>query len=314
MNAKLIFVHALSPLHAGTGQGVGVIDLPIAREKATGIPYLPGSSLKGPLRDLCPDNTPEEKQKKKAVFGPDPKNDLASEHAGAAQFSDQRLLLLPVRSLKGTFAWVTSPYLLQRLARDAKSANPDAKCEALPKSLTGKQCVVTTNSTLTYPDSKGKTVVLEDLELENQARDDADKWAKWIGGCAFNGDADLQNLLKGRLCIVADDVLVFLLNTATEITARIRLEDDKKTVERGALWYEEALPTETVLCGLLAATEVKATGMTKDKVGQIVETVIEGVLKQHNPVQLGGKATVGRGVCYVRTAAVPAAAAQGGKS
>ena len=35
MDAKLLFVHALSPLHAGTGQGVGVVDLPIAREKAT---------------------------------------------------------------------------------------------------------------------------------------------------------------------------------------------------------------------------------------------------------------------------------------
>ena len=49
----LSFVHALSPLHAGTGQGAGIIDLPIAREKATGLPYLPGSSLKGTLRARC---------------------------------------------------------------------------------------------------------------------------------------------------------------------------------------------------------------------------------------------------------------------
>ena len=45
MKARLAFVHALSPLHAGTGQGVGVIDLPIAREKHR-YPYLPGSSFK----------------------------------------------------------------------------------------------------------------------------------------------------------------------------------------------------------------------------------------------------------------------------
>ena len=44
-HVALLFLHALSPLHAGTGQGIGAIDLPIAREKATGIPYLPGSSL-----------------------------------------------------------------------------------------------------------------------------------------------------------------------------------------------------------------------------------------------------------------------------
>ena len=35
MAVKLMFVHALSSLHAGTGQGVGTIDLPIARERAT---------------------------------------------------------------------------------------------------------------------------------------------------------------------------------------------------------------------------------------------------------------------------------------
>lgn len=45
--AHRYFLHARSPLHAGTGQGTGVIDLPIAREKATGIPYLPSSSVKG---------------------------------------------------------------------------------------------------------------------------------------------------------------------------------------------------------------------------------------------------------------------------
>ena len=47
MEAKLLLVETLSPLHAGTGQGIGVIDQPIAREKATGIPFVPGSSLKG---------------------------------------------------------------------------------------------------------------------------------------------------------------------------------------------------------------------------------------------------------------------------
>src|SRR5205085_7007457 len=105
MNARLLFTHALSPLHAGMGQGVGVIDLPIAREKATGIPFLPGSSLKGTLRDAylskCA-NDEQCKQKGYKVFGPETTN--ADAYAGAVQFADQRLLLLPIRSLAGTFA------------------------------------------------------------------------------------------------------------------------------------------------------------------------------------------------------------------
>ena len=65
MNARLTFIQALSSLHPGTGQGAGVIDLPVAREAATGIPYLPGSSLKGVLRDQCGDDAQCEQ-----LFGP----------------------------------------------------------------------------------------------------------------------------------------------------------------------------------------------------------------------------------------------------
>ncbi len=39
-------LQAISPLHAGTGHAAGIIDLPIARMRATGIPFLPGSSIK----------------------------------------------------------------------------------------------------------------------------------------------------------------------------------------------------------------------------------------------------------------------------
>ena len=51
MSSKLMLIHCLSPLHAGIGQGVDVVELAIARERATGLPYLPGASIKGSLRD-----------------------------------------------------------------------------------------------------------------------------------------------------------------------------------------------------------------------------------------------------------------------
>ena len=134
MQAKLVLIHTLSPLHAGTGQGVGVIDLPIAREKATGIPFLPGSSIKGVFRDACPDD------KKVAIFGPETAN--ASDHAGSAHFSDARLLLLPVRSLAGTFAWVTSPLLLRRFLRDVNDSKDLKPPTNVPAPATKTDCVV----------------------------------------------------------------------------------------------------------------------------------------------------------------------------
>jgi CRISPR-associated protein Cmr4 len=49
--SRPILLHALSPLHADTAQAAEVIDLPSPRIKATGIPSLPGSSIKGVLPD-----------------------------------------------------------------------------------------------------------------------------------------------------------------------------------------------------------------------------------------------------------------------
>ena len=100
-------------------------------------------------------------------------------------------------------------------------------------------------------------------------------------------------MLAGRFVVVHDDVLSFLVETATEVTARIKLQEHEKTVKDGGLWYEEALPTETVLCGLALATEVKAT---PEEVFRTLGTLVQ------RPLQFGGKATVGRGLCRLRMA------------
>ena len=77
-------------------------------------------------------------------------------------------------------------------------------------------------------------VVLEDLDLGVQENSDATVWAQLLGQDVFI-DEEWQKMLGERLCIVSDDVLGFLLDTATEITARIKLQDDVKTVQKGGL-------------------------------------------------------------------------------
>src|SRR6266487_599585 len=297
MNAQLTFVHALSPLHAGTGQGVGVIDLPTAREKATGLPFLPGSSLKGALRARCTDKDTCNK-----VFGPEPTNiDSNENQASAVQFSDQRLLLLPIRSLAGTFAWVTSPYILRRLVRDMEDieTNPPTGIPSIQEGnclIVKKRNDKEVDSKITVNANKTQAVYLEDLDLVPQTNDEATEWAKWIAGKVFpdNANADWQKMLIERFCIVHDDIFNFLINTATEITARIRMEENTKTVQEGALWYEEALPTETVLSGLVVATPVQKSTLSAEKVFEIVQRLTTHTL------QLGGNATVGRGMCRVQ--------------
>ncbi|HZO75961.1 MAG TPA: type III-B CRISPR module RAMP protein Cmr4 [Ktedonobacteraceae bacterium] len=323
MNAQLSFVHALSALHAGVGQGAGVIDLPIAREKATGLPFLPGSSVKGALRTRAFLDANENKDLKAlytCIFGPE-NNDGPDARASMVQFSDQKLLLLPVRSLAGTFAWITSPYILRRLARDSRDiglALPD-QVPTIPTDEK-KRCLITNGGAAIVMPIKGeKKVYLEDLELEMQADDGAREWAKWIGSYVFpvkqdGNDKDTaqknaentawQTILNDRFCVVHDDVFNFLITTATEVTARIRLQENSKTVVDGGLWYEEALPTETILSGIVMATP------HKDENGHAIQIqghdlTAERIFKAlkglgNTTIQLGGKATVGRGICHVQ--------------
>ena len=53
-------------------------------------------------------------------------------HAGAITLTDARILAFPVRSLKGVFAWVTCPAVLERLARDLGLARHPAPPGATP--------------------------------------------------------------------------------------------------------------------------------------------------------------------------------------
>jgi CRISPR-associated protein Cmr4 len=293
MNARLTFVHALSPLHAGIGQGSGVIDLPIAREKATGLPFLPGSSLKGTLRAHC--SAQSNAQECKQVFGPETAEiQTDSNHASSAQFSDQRLLLLPIRSLAGTFAWVTSPYVLRRLARDIEDAQISLPAASIPDIQTTGICAITADTSKIKIATPQAKVYLEGLELNAQISPEANTWAEWIGQHVFPNDTAWQQMLIERMCIVHDDVFNFMIDTATEITARIKLQEEAKIVQQGGLWYEEALPTETILSGIALAT--KTSDIPPTKVFEILQRLTGRTL------QFGGKATVGRGLCRVQLA------------
>jgi CRISPR-associated protein Cmr4 len=274
-------MHALSPIHCGTGQAAGGVDLPIAREKSTEIPLVPGSSLKGVLRASSSGQLTE------AVFGPD--TDNASLHAGSVQFGDCSLAFLPVRSVLGTVAWVTSPYLLQRLRRDARLAG--VALGAAPRAPASASRVALTSDVL--KDGRAR-VFFEDLDFFGEKDAALVHTAERVAAALFDDPSECS-FFADRVCQVHDDVMKLLLRTGMEFIARNRVDAETGTVARGGLWTEEALPVETVLSGLLVATPVRHTGVDAS---QLLEHVV-GLLR--HPIQVGGGATVGRGLCQVRT-------------
>ncbi|KEF33970.1 CRISPR-associated protein Cmr4 [Deinococcus sp. RL] len=258
MNAELWMWQALTPVHSGTGQSsAGVIDLPIAREAATGWPMLPGSSIKGVLRQG------REDEEANRLFG-------SLDAAGRLTFTDARLLCLPVRSYRGTFAYATCPLILSRLRRDLAALGHPLALPEVPE--VKENTAQVTGETLVH----GSQVLLEDLDLEAEATAPARAWAGALADLGGLGDE-----LRERFVLLSDDEFGFLAETATEVTAHIRLDAETKTVQAGALWYEEALPAASLLTSFVLRPQ-------------------DVTFAPPPSLQLGGKGSVGRGLLSVR--------------
>jgi CRISPR-associated protein Cmr4 len=284
MRSRPFLVHALSPLHAGTGHAAELVDLPTARMRSTGIPILPGSSIKGVLRDARREEAGKDRDQQarvEAVFGPSPEND-PSAHAGALVVGDARLVALPVRTFRGTFAWATSPLLLALAARDLEAEGGSAP--AVPAVGSGRRALVTEESLCLH---RGR-LYLEDLDLPARPSPELAGWAGLLAPLASPG----TDILTRRLALVDDETMGFLCETATQVDARVRLHPNTRTVVTGALWLEESLPPETLLIGLLNAERSRRQGTEMTP-----EEVLELGLPREEVVQLGGKATTGHGRC-----------------
>lgn len=282
MFVKPYFLHAVTPLHAGTGQGIRDIDMPIIREVSTSLPFLPGSSVRGVLRAASASETRD------AVFGPE--HDNAHAHAGAVSISDARLLLFPVRSVTTTFAYVTSPFLLARYRRDATLTSSGLSCPEVPTIGESDLALIGEHSKLPLP---GKSnLILEDWQIDTRTDPLAAAWADHFAQVIF--DDTWAPVLRERFTVIPDALLTQLALTSTDVQARIRLDPERKTVQDGALWYEESLPAESVLFGLIAAEASRKPDVDLGP-AQVLSLAIGN--SADTAMQFGGKASTGRGLC-----------------
>ena len=137
--AKPFFMICETPTHVGSGSDLGIVDLPIQRERHTSFPKFESSSLKGALRERFEGiySKNEERVSLQLAFGydnahensavkdyfekkeEDAKNEIyQAQFSGALAFTDARLLFFPIKSLKGVFALTTSIQVLKKLSRE----------------------------------------------------------------------------------------------------------------------------------------------------------------------------------------------------
>ncbi|HKI38723.1 MAG TPA: type III-B CRISPR module RAMP protein Cmr4, partial [Gemmataceae bacterium] len=139
--------------------------------------------------------------------------------------------------------------------------------------------------------SLDKRVYLEDLDFKaiDNVEHVAD-WAKKIAAWVFPNDPAWQGEFKKRFAVLPDVVFDYLTETATEVVTRVRIDDVTKTVAEGQLWTEEALPAEAILAGLVACDRVY-----NGKGSITLQTLLDEYATNALTLQIGGKASVGRG-------------------
>jgi CRISPR-associated protein Cmr4 len=320
---QVVFYYAVSPVHMGAGSAIGAIDSPIQREVHTRHPMFAGSGLKGALRHHVNRAWPRQEGDSRKpnslisrIFGPDT---AASDFAGALSLTDAQLVALPVRSLKGGFAYVTSPLALARLQRLAQQAG--LACDWAVPVVAETRAVVASPVLLGHrPGSTANTaadqLVLEAFEFTAKPDDKLAAIAQWIATHALPGPADtfFANKLKTDMVLLSDTDFAHFARHAMVVEPHVRIDDDSGTASDGGLFYVENLPPETLMVGLAQASieRFKKDSRADDaaallNAGQVLSTVFAG---QGDTVpgingkllQIGGDASTGRGLVLVQTA------------
>jgi CRISPR-associated protein Cmr4 len=266
MKSAVFGMFAETSMHPGTESTGGLVDLPVAREAATGYPMLPGSSLKGSLRDKACNSMDESEVY--LLFG-------KQDNAGGIAVTDARLLLLPVRSLTSHYVWVTCPYLLERLKRDFE--------------LAGQVCSIDIESPSdyqAYAAAEGK-LYLEEVTLQAEAKPALiEQLANAIKPLIRH--ESVNNRLLKQLVLVSDNMMsAYFAAYCLPVQARNQLNSETKVSEN--LWYEETLPPDTLFYFLLLQRPEHKGGVER----------IHKLFADNPYIQVGGNETMGQGWCAI---------------
>lgn len=301
------FMYCETPLHVGSGTELGVVDLPIQRERHTGFPKVESSGLKGALREcfqkkeevsLSNKSYTSDKERSYLLyhaFGPE----SGDKHSGSLGFTDARLLLFPVKSMKGIFAWITCPRVLQKLKAELAYCGKDSANFVVPvEESTPKGCKLFIGNS--------SKIVLEEYTIDIKSKDNNDctTIAEWLSDNLFNSNESLKywrEKMKTELVVLKDDDFRDFVEMSTEVVTRIKIDSETGTVKKGHLFTEEYLPAESILYSLVLAAPVfgkeEGKGLFEQDSVSEEKLVLSYFTENIDAVfQLGGNATTGKGL------------------
>ncbi len=306
--SKILLLKTLTPTHVGSGNDLGIVDLPIQREKHTGFPKIEGSSLKGSIREAFEQKLGEASLDIHLTFGYDEDSDKSkmveglleknnTRYAGSLGFSDSRLLFFPVKSVKHIYALCTCPFILKRLVSDFNVAGIKNILKVNNLKLDQSKVMISENFSKVHRSIGGKNVVmLEEYSFEAEdipADLDFDFFEKLR---ILFGESIME-----RLVILSDDDFQSFVENTTEVVTRTKINNETGTVKKGGLFNEEYLPAESYLYSLIFASSLfnqpEVSSFKPEEGKSQASKVIEWFENTMPPVfQVGANATLGKGI------------------
>ncbi|MBF0201033.1 MAG: type III-B CRISPR module RAMP protein Cmr4 [Desulfamplus sp.] len=308
-NSAVMALYAVSPVHAGSGSSMGVVDLPIQRERHTNWPHIQSSGVKGAMRhhfEAFKENITDRGENlqldliTEMIFGTE---DFRGEGTlpGAIAVSDAKIAAFPIRSSKSPFVWITCPAVLKRMERDLKmigksgedktadGKSPDQDSQGKPLNsrdsstvipdIKDDEALVIKGGTLMKPQAR---ILLEDYEVIISEK-----------SCKLPGSVETILNKADNLLLVSDQTFNYGVSHCTEIRTQIKIDEKSGTTVDGSLRYEEVLPSDTLMYVILfyGPTRDARTTIPADT---LISYMKESVIRSH--IQMGGDETLGYGL------------------
>ncbi len=287
-----LFLYAISPVHMGAGNTVGVIDNPIQRERHTRHPCFAGSGIKGAVRHGF-EAMGGDRALINRLFGPEAGS--SELHAGAVSFGDAQLLVFPVRSLRNGYVYATCPQALGRASRLLSLLGIPTDWK-IPEVSQGR-CFLANPELLT-----GEKLHLEAFEYQARVSPDLPQLAHDLavkGLPKGPAHAFFRTKLERDLVVLADTDFGYFAENATLVEPHVRIDAETGSGRDGGLFYSENLPPEALLVAPLLAS-VTRTGNQSDFLNAEEVMIKLRNLLDAKVLQIGGDATTGRGLVTAR--------------
>lgn len=279
----ILSIYTETPMHPGSGSSINrPIDLPIQRERHTDFPFIQSSTLKGVLLNYA----------KTSKFGNVDEIFGKPDSAGLVSITDAKLAAFPVRTLSGVFGWITCPLILNRLVMDVSpTLGTDIDINSLK--LKDSEVLVANDSNVL----NGNNVIIEDIRLTKTSNHDTSKITSLLSKLLPDEPSYsyIKNKMAKDLIVVSDTLFKELVSLTTEVVARIKINQEKGTAQEGALWYEEYLPTDTLLYSqILISSRANENNNNSTVTNNLIQL-------NKSVIQIGGDETVGKGLAKITT-------------